>query len=226
MFEPVSTDTVVQAIIQNITHSLTTGELMPGDRLPPEPELAKQLQVSRTALREALKMLGGLGVLQAKRRGGTFVATSVSEPMLNPLIFGLIIEKGSKEELLELRILMEVDALELVIKKATDEDIARLEENLIEFEKNIDTGDYDALNNKDIEFHSLILETTRNPSFIRIGKTVMQLFEKPMAEAIKAVGAESVLSSHRNLLDAIKQRDLPKATELVTRSFQVTKEYF
>lgn len=56
MFEPVSTDTVVQAIIQRITESLMNGELQPGDRLPPEPELAKQLQVSRTALREALKI--------------------------------------------------------------------------------------------------------------------------------------------------------------------------
>lgn len=226
MFEPVSADTVVQAIIQIMTNSLLSGQLKPGDRLPPEPELARQLQVSRTALREALKMLGALGVLQARRRGGTFIATSVTEAMLNPLVFSLIIEKGSKEELLELRTLMEADAMELVIAKGTAEDFDRLERNLVEFKALARTGDLSAMNDKDIEFHTLILEATRNPSFIRIGKTVMQLFARPMDAAIRGVGPERVVASHRAVLDAMKARDLARATNLATNSFQAVKEYF
>jgi DNA-binding FadR family transcriptional regulator len=88
------------------------------------------------------------------------------------------------------------------------------------------TYDFEMLNSKDIEFHTLVLESSRNPTFIRIAKTVMQLFERPMAEAIKSAGPEIVLSNHRAQLDAIKARDLLRAKELVTNSFQLTKDFF
>ena len=226
LFTPVETETIVQRIIGQVSQSLIRGELNPGDRLPPEPELAEQLGVSRTALREALKTLAGLGVIHSKRRGGTFIATSISEAMFNPLVFSLIIEKGSKEEILELRILMEVDALELAMEKGNEEDFLRLEQELDEFEKAMVAGDTDALSELDVRFHLSILEISRNSAFIRIGRTVMQLFAFPIGRALKVFGPNTVLESHRELLRIMRKKDLQAVREHVRNSFKRSVEFF
>jgi GntR family transcriptional repressor for pyruvate dehydrogenase complex len=225
LFQPIQSNTIVQQIIDKITQSLIKGELKPGDRLPPEPELAQQLGVSRTSLREALKTLGGLGVLIAKKRGGTVIATSSSQAMLDPLIFSLIIEKGSKEELFELRVLLEVDAIELTIKKATADDLVVLEEDLNQFETSIQDGNLERLSQLDLQFHMHLLEFSKNPSFARICKTVMQLFAYPMRNALEQIGAERVLKNHRALYQAIVDRDLLRAKEHLIKAYESFREY-
>jgi GntR family transcriptional repressor for pyruvate dehydrogenase complex len=226
LFQPIHSSTVVQQIIDKITQSLIRGELKPGDRLPPEPQLAVQLGVSRTSLREALKTLGGLGVLVARKRGGTFIATSGSLSMLDPLIFNLIIEKGSKDELFELRVLLEVDAIELAIKKATDGDFAVLAKELDKFEASIPEGNPERLAELDLEFHMRLLEFSKNESFTRIAKVIMQLFANPIEKAQRVIGPEQVLSNHRALYQAMVERDLLKAKDHVVRAFESSREFF
>ncbi len=225
MLEQNRPGTIVQQIIDNITQSLIKGELKPGDRLPPEPELALQLGVSRTSLREALKTLGGLGVLVAKKRGGTFIATEASQAMVNPLVFSLIIEKGSQDDLFELRVLLEVDAIELVINKATAEDLHQLELKLLEYERVMAEGDLKLLSELDVEFHLKLMELSKNPTFCRIGKVVMQLFTHPLELTLEVVGPEQVLTNHRALFKAICDRDLLQAKEHVMASFKISKDF-
>ncbi|NLY74975.1 MAG: FadR family transcriptional regulator [Firmicutes bacterium] len=225
MFQPIQSKTVVQQIIDKITQSLIKGELKPGDRLPPEPELASQLGVSRTSLREALKTLSGLGVLNSRKRGGTFIATESSQSMINPLIFNLIIEKGSTDDLFELRVLLEVDAIELAIKKATDDDLKLLAAELEEFEKSIPSGDLRLLADLDFRFHLRVLQISNNSSFIKISKLIMQLFAYPIEEALKLIGPRQVLENHRALYQAIVDRDLLRAKEHVVRAFESSRQF-
>ena len=225
MFQPIQSSTVVQQIIDKITQSLIKGELKPGDRLPPEPELAVQLGVSRTSLREAFKTLEGLGVLVARKRGGTFIATAGSQSMLDPLIFNLIIEKGSKEDLFELRVLLEVDAIELAIKKATPEDLEMLARELDKFEKMIPEGNLELLAEFDLQFHLNLLHMTKNSSFIRISQVIMQLFASPIEKTLKKIGPENALANHRALFQAICDRDLLRAKEHVLKAFESSKQF-
>ncbi|MBO8129396.1 MAG: FadR family transcriptional regulator [Peptococcaceae bacterium] len=226
MFEPIGKETVSQAIVRRFTQYLMDGILKPGDRLPPEPELAEQLGVSRTALREALKMLTGLGVLHSKRRGGTYIATSVSNEMLDPLIFGLIIEKGSKDELFEIRYMFELNAIDLAIAKATADDLEVLAANLEAFERAIPRGNLDELWTLDREFHSQILTMSKNKPFIKIARTVEQLFARAMRRALPHVGPETALKNHRAIYQALVERDLETAREIVKTSFLASRDYF
>jgi GntR family transcriptional repressor for pyruvate dehydrogenase complex len=218
-------NTVVQKIIDRITNSLIKGELMPGDRLPPEPELALQFGVSRASLREALKTLCGLGVLVARKRGGTFVAASGSQLMLDPLIFNLIIENGSRDHLFELRVLLEVDAVELLIKKATAEELMILAQDLEQFAALLGSGDFEALARLDYQFHLRLTQMTKNPYFKRISQVVMQLYADPIEKALKQMGPEQVLASHRELYQAIIERDLLKAKDHILKAFEVFRQY-
>jgi GntR family transcriptional repressor for pyruvate dehydrogenase complex len=226
LFQPIQSTTVVQKIIDKITQSLLKGELKPGDRLPPEPDLALQLGVSRTSLREALKTLCGLGVLVARKRGGTFVANSGSHVMLDPLIFNLIIENGSKDDLYELRVLLEVDAIELTIKKATEADLEILARDLERFEQTIPSGNLELLAELDFQFHLRLVEIGKNPYFSRVSHVVMQLFAQPIAKALKQIGPEQVLASHRALHQAIAERDLLRAKDHIVKAFESSRQHF
>jgi GntR family transcriptional repressor for pyruvate dehydrogenase complex len=223
LFQPIHSNTIVQQIIDKITQSLIKGELKPGNRLPPEPELAQQLGVSRTSLREALKTLNGLGVLVSKKKGGTFIATSGSQSMLDPMIFNLIIDKGDTDELFELRVLLEVDAIELAMRKATEEDLKTLATEIDNFEKSIPSGDLDLLAELDVQFHLKVLEIAHNSPLIRLSRLVMQLFAYPIEKALKLIGPEQVLQSHRTLFQAIVNRDLLKAKEHVVKAFESSR---
>ncbi|MCL6590728.1 MAG: FadR family transcriptional regulator [Firmicutes bacterium] len=225
MFQPIHSNTVVQQIIDKITQSLIKGDLKPGDRLPPEPELALQLGVSRTSLREALKTLNGLGVLISRKKGGTFVATSGSQSMLDPMIFNLIIDKGDTDELFELRVLLEIDAIELAMRKAAAADLKSLAEEIDRFEKSIPSGDLDLLAELDVQFHLKVLEIAHNSPLIRLSRLVMQLFAYPIEKALKLIGPEQVLQSHRTLYQAIVDRDLLKAKEHVMKAFESSRQF-
>jgi GntR family transcriptional repressor for pyruvate dehydrogenase complex len=220
LLQPTKSTTVVQKVIDRITNSLIKGELKPGDRLPPEPDLALQFGVSRASLREALKTLCGLGVLVARKRGGTFVAAAGSQLMLDPLIFNLIIENGSRDHLFELRVLLEVDAVELLIKKATPDDLLILAQDLEQFAALLSDGDLEALARLDYQFHLRLIQMAKNPYFNRISQVVMQLYADPIEKALRQMGPDQVLASHRELYQAIVAGDLLKAKDHILKAFE------
>lgn len=226
LFEPIGKETVVQAIVRRFTEYLLEGVLKPGQRLPPEPELAERLGVSRTALREALKMLEGLGILHSRRRGGTTIATAVNSEMFDPLVLSLIVEKGSKDELYELRYMFELNAIDMAIKKATTSDLAGLAANLEAFAKAIPEGNVDTLAALDREFHLRILEMSKNAPFIKIGRTVSSLFGRAMRKALERMGPEQVLQNHRDVYAALVDRDLGRAREIVHKAFTGSRDFF
>ena len=98
-------ESVVQQVINCLTDGMVSGELKPGDRLPSEPELAAQLGVARTSVREATKILAYLGVLESRRSEGTFVANGFQESMIDPMVYGVILN-GARDfdSLMELRL--------------------------------------------------------------------------------------------------------------------------
>ena len=97
-------ESVVQKVINCLTDGMVSGELKPGDKLPTEPELAATLGVARTSVREATKILTYLGVLESRRSEGTFVANGFQESMIDPMVYGIILNKGEDfDSLMELR---------------------------------------------------------------------------------------------------------------------------
>ena len=115
-------ESVVQQVINCLTDGMISGELRPGDRLPSEPELASQLGVARTSVREATKILTYLGVLESRRSEGTFVAGGFSESMIDPMVYGIILGRGKDfDSLIELRELIEYGIMRLAICSRLDD---------------------------------------------------------------------------------------------------------
>ena len=109
---------VVQQVIDNLSEAMLNRQLRPGDKIPTESELAESMGVGRNSIREAVKILVYLGVLEIRRAEGTFVCEGFSESMIDPMIYGIILDKeDSYENLMELREMMEVGVMQLAMKK-------------------------------------------------------------------------------------------------------------
>ena len=125
-------ESVVQQVINCLTDAMVSGQLRPGDQIPTEPELSAALGVARSSVREATKILTCLGVLESRRSEGTFVTSGFQESMIDPMVYGVILNQGTEDfqNLIELRQLMEAGMMRLAIQKRDEDGLRLLAENL------------------------------------------------------------------------------------------------
>ncbi len=160
--KPIPRRSSVDQVVERIRDVIQQKQLTPGERLPGELELAEQLQVSRTVLREALARLQGLGLVEIQRGNGTFVAGKGGLASCVQLLRSAT--TISPRELLsyvELRVAIEIQAVRLAAQRADDDDIAELQELLTEL--NAIDRPYDELLEVDFRFHRRILQASGNP---------------------------------------------------------------
>ena len=212
MFDKIDNQSVVNIVLNQIKDSIMSGEIKPGDKIPTEVELMEQIGVGRNSIREAIKMLIALGVLEVKRGQGTFVATKVKPTFFDPLIFSLIIENKTDRDLYELRYMFDSMVLLNVLGKATEEDIMQIEQCIIEMKEMYESKkyekDFDFFVKKDLEFHRIILEATRNPLVIRIGQSIINLFPEYMKRSMRQKhGVKRSIENHMQILEVIKNKD-------------------
>ena len=205
---PLNRESVTSSIINRLTDLLISGELKPGDKLPTEMELAEQLGVGRNSVREAIKMLSYLGVIEIRRGIGTFVANSMPESVVNPLILGLVFEQKTSREIIELRLLFETAIGEIVIQKASDEDI----KNLVAANERLKkaaarkSSSSQQLRDIDIGFHETLLELTDNNPLKKVGKAIYALFLSSIENTVKQ-DPERAVRNHQLIIEAVEKRD-------------------
>ena len=174
----VNSESVVQQVINALTEAMLNRELRPGDKIPTEAELAESMGVGRNSIREAIKILVYLGVLEIRRAEGTFVCEGFSESMIDPMIYGIILDKeDSYENLMELRELIEVGVMQLAMQKIQEADLHILKEKLNRMEKEIEKGPENVENAflADNEFHNTISDMGKNPLVNKINQVVRVL---------------------------------------------------
>ena len=126
-----SVSSAVQQTINYLTGAIMRREYTPGSKIPTENDLADLVGVSRNTVREAVKILVFMGVLEIRRPEGTFVCSGFSNSLIDPMLYGIILNQGdSYDGLMELREMMEVGVLRIVMMKAADEEIEKLREPL------------------------------------------------------------------------------------------------
>jgi len=166
---------LVDRVVESIQEQITQGAFEPGDMLPPERELCEQLGVSRTALREAVRMLVSKGLLETRPGVGTIVRQLTSEHVLEPLSILVQTSAGAitLDHLHEVRSILEVENARQAAEKATQAEINRIQHLLEQMEAaQNDRAQFSAL---DTEFHRLIAEITHNPLLLLLLDTMRDL---------------------------------------------------
>ena len=218
---PLNKDSVVVMVIERIKEALINKELKPGDYLPSGAELSKNLGVGNSSIREAIKMLQALGVVEVIRGRGTIIRKHPKEDIIDPLMFQLIMEKANTKDILDFRILFEPGSTIMAMKRATKKDIEKIEKTVDNFETAIKNGTQKA--EDDIAFHSAILQSTYNPFVIKIGETILQLYKASISKSMKNI-PEIALKDHKKILNAFCEKNEKKLRDAVIKSFDGWKK--
>ncbi len=216
------TESVVQRIINSLTDGMISGELKPGDKLPTEPELAAAFGVARTSVREATKILCYLGVLESKRSEGTFISNGFKESMIDPMVYGIILNQGRDfESLMELRELTEVGILRLSMRKRTDEGMAVIKEKLDALREAIltNTNAFEV----DNAFHDAVASLSENSLVMKIDQIVRILTyavrQKTVQTMIEEGRGQELLKAHEDIYQVLLNRDAAGLEEIIRKTY-------
>lgn len=222
-FKTIRRPLVVEEITDIFKEKLISGELKSGDKLPSESQLMEQIGVGRTALREAIKMLSALGVIDVRQGDGSYIVEGASSATMNPLVFAILLEAGMNLEILELRTLLEVGYCQLAAEKALPEDIELIKKAARDFEEKTRSNDrdIDELTKADLEFHFSIVNATHNPMVILISRAVEELFFSSIRSTISRIeGRRWGVKGHRNIINAIEEKDANQIRQAVIMSLE------
>ncbi|MFH1488888.1 MAG: FadR/GntR family transcriptional regulator [Pseudomonadota bacterium] len=216
MFQNVRQNKAPQQIIQQMRGAILEGKLQPGTRLASESELVIEFGVSKATLREALRALEYLGLIEIRKgaSGGAFVAEVDMEITKAHLMNFLHFKNLSVKQISAIRRNLEPYAASVAAGKMTDEDLEKLK-NLNELcRKSLSSGDSDSLRKNEIKFHRTIANATQNPILILILDFVENLLEdvkrilKPDLEF-----SRGVVESHERVYEALAARDAERASK-------------
>lgn len=212
LLSPMKNRSIVNRIIDRLTNAILSGDLKPGQRIPTETELSESMQVGRNSVREAVKALETMGVLDVRRAEGTFVAEGFSERMMAPMLYGMVLEGGNTYALVELRRLMEIGILSLAIEKATEQDVQRLHESLLRLEETAHGNpNPEALQDADIAFHEALLLCARNPLVDKM-YAIIEKLSRPtrilaVMQFIEREELGDMVSLHKEFLRIVEDKD-------------------
>jgi len=217
LLAPVQKDSVARLVLNRIEEALVNKELKPGDLLPSENELVKNLGVGKSSVREAIKMLEAMGVVEIRRGEGTFIRESPSVDSINPLVFALLLEQGTSRDILQLRAMFEPAYTFMAMRNATVGDLQAIEATITGFEAHVARGTHTV--DTDMAFHLAILNATHNPFVVKIGQVILKLFKGSMQRAVRTIPATAV-ADHKRIFHAFCAKDEEKLQEAITASFQ------
>ncbi|WP_157454746.1 FadR/GntR family transcriptional regulator [Carnobacterium maltaromaticum] len=216
-----SGQSLAQQVANKIESLIKEQRYKTGDKLPNEFELATELTVGRGTIREAIKLLAARNVVVIQRGKGTFVSKTpgITE---DPLGLSFISDKKRlSSDLMDVRVMIEPEIAKLAAENATSEEVEQMEKicdeivTLIHANENHET--------KDIELHSVIAKSSKNvvvPSLIPIIQTAISLFINLTNRSLK----EETIETHRQIVEAIKNKDGEAAKKAMQRHLGYNKE--
>lgn len=198
--------TAVSEVVKQLIALLTTGELTPGSRLPPERQLAEELGVGRSAVREALAALEILGIVSVRPGSGTYLRDSTSELLPTTLSWGLMLSASRTRELIEVRSGLEIQAAAFAATRADDDAIERLGGYVETMKTSLD--DLDRFVEADVRFHLLIAASAENVVLRDLLQSVRSLLRLWVERGLRDRDqGEVALDEHIAIYEAIRDRD-------------------
>lgn len=169
---------VVDSVVEWVVDQIVDGKLAPGDQLPTEAEMVLSLGVGRNSIREAIKKLEAYGVVYIKRAEGTFIAEKYSQKMLDPMLYGLILQNGDWKNFVDIRRAIDIGTLYVVVRQERRlEDMAQLHRALAELEEitSDPNASFSTIQEADNQFHSCLSKLTRNPMMVTLTTYIERL---------------------------------------------------
>lgn len=215
-FGPVKRSALAEEIAAKLMSLIRDKQLRAGDRLPPERELAVMLEVSRPSLREALRALSIMKIVEMRQGDGTYISSLEPDQLVGHLDFVFSLDVSTFIQLFEARRIVEVGLAALAAQRITDEQIVALEACV---ERSVHTaGNPAEALQTDLELHELITEAAGNPILERFMASISRLGLASRSRTVAIPGiSQKTVSDHRAIVEALKRRDPAAAGEAMLR---------
>ncbi|BES65038.1 FadR/GntR family transcriptional regulator [Gottschalkiaceae bacterium SANA] len=215
MFVQVKNKKVYQHVIEQIQNMVMTGTLKKGDKLPSERDLVEQLGVSRASIREAIRALEMIGLVESRQGEGNFIGGDINSSFFEPLSVMFMLNGGRSEEILELRRVIEVEAVALAAEKITEEQSLELQQLMDQFRTATDETERVQI---DKAVHDKIAEIGGNYLILILLSTISSLLETFIRDARGMILREEdnrdlLLAQHQEICDGIIAKDSNRAIE-------------
>ena len=202
-------------VMESIERMIWEQDLRPGDPLPTEAQIAGELMVSKSSVREAVKMLEALGVVEIRRGLCTVISASPEQGYMNVMLSHLYLNDGSAEELQVFRRTIETAYTALAIDAASESDLAAIQKALETFREKYQAHTLEA--SDDIAFHNQILLATHHAFLISLGSALNELFSETIAVSIN-LNPQIAMSDHEEICRAVLCRDKDAAFAAICKS--------
>lgn len=222
-FEPVVKQSLPDKLARQIRGTIQSGNYRRGDRLPPIVEMAKRFEVGQPSIREALKKLEAMGVVQIRHGAGVFVTRSEEVLVLASPDYTGTVTKKLLLDLVQARMPIESQSVADCVKNATPEQVEDLKRILASASKHLD--DDEILNAVNMEFHRKIAEASGNSVTAQLIAVLHDLFMEEQRLIIGIFGSrEEDHTDHLKILDAIEQRDEALAVTRMRSHLETVRE--
>lgn len=205
-----SREPLYQQIADRLKAYIIEHELKPGDKLPTEQALTAVFGVSRSSVREALRFLQAAGIVQIRQRHGVVVTAPGLDELMSQLAFGLQFVGQPETDLWEARLVLEMGALPLSVVRATERDIAEMDDLLQQMnEAVLAPPRYAQL---DMAFHRRLLQSARNPILLELARVIEDFFSHPRNQVSSTAAQRQLFTQeHRRLRDCVASGNLAGA---------------
>lgn len=213
--------------VEQIRDVIKRHGLRPGQRLPAERELVRLLGMSRTSIREALRTLEALGVVEVSPGRGTFLRAE-AQGGLRPQGWEeyLARQRDRVLDILEVREVLDARAAALAARRASPDEISALEDLLREMGKAVQANDVDSLVDIDIRFHSLIARVSRNVVLAELASSILHALRDDREATFRLPGRPMrSLQEHRAVLDAIRRGEAGAAERQMRHHVRQVKRH-
>jgi len=227
MFSPIKNTKVYEQVIDQIKEMIDKGTLKKGDKLPSERDLVEQLKVSRASIREAIRALEVIGLIDCRQGEGNYIKSSFQDNLFEPLSIMFMLEGRNQEDIWELRKIMEVEASGLAAKRISEEQLKELKEIVESF---VNCEDEDINAEIDKKFHYKIAECSGNVLIFNILSTVSNLVDHFIEDARKLILAQQenkdiLFSQHEEIYLAMKKHSSTAARKAMREHLDFANKY-
>jgi GntR family transcriptional repressor for pyruvate dehydrogenase complex len=196
-------------VVAHVRREIEAGRLGPGDRLPPERELALKMEVSRPSLRSGLRTLQAMGIITSRRGAGTFIVEGPPQLAKAPLEFMAALHGFTLDHMYEARRLLEVGAAALAAERATGEQMVDMADELTGMFATL--GEPQDFLRHDLAFHRAVAAGSGNPIVAAIVGTLIEIIWETGRLNMEGFGLRESAEMHRRIYEAIRSRNPERA---------------
>lgn len=206
--KPIRRGRLPEQVAEGLRRLLVSGAFKPGDRLPTESELARRFGVGRNTVREAVRQLEMLGVVEVLQGGGTFVRSPDAGRVIEPFRVVMALSSHSTREVLEFRRALEPGIASLAAEKATPEHVAHLAALLDRKVAMQRRNRAEAVLQADVDYHLALAEATNNPLIQDVARALLGLLREFRLKLLRQASFnEELTACERRVLEAVAAHD-------------------